>query len=121
MTGWVDVMQPVEFEKWLSDNPTVVPMEVAGEALFQKLGCSACHTGAGSPLGPPLAGIYGSQVRLADGHVVVADESYIRESIVNPNAQIVAGYPSIMPTFKGQLSDQEMTQLIAYLRSLKKD
>jgi cytochrome c oxidase subunit 2 len=118
MVGWVDAMKPADFQKWISGSPAAASLEEAGAGLFLKLGCSSCHGSTGSNLGPALAGIYGSQVVLTNGHIVVADDSYIRESIINPEAQVVAGYQPVMPTFKGQVSDQQMMQLIAYLKSM---
>jgi len=118
MTGWVDVMKPADFQNWLSANTTVATLEEAGASRFQQLGCLTCHGDTSTGRGPSLVGLYGSRVRLTDGRVVAADDSYIRESILDPEAKIVAGYPPIMPTFKGQVNNQQMLQLIAYIKSL---
>jgi cytochrome c oxidase subunit 2 len=126
MIGSVIVMEPAEFQAWLQTGesgaaaPEVSPA-VAGKALFQEKGCPSCHAGGPSPLGPSLAGLLGSTVLLADGESVVADENYVRESILNPHAQLVKGYPPIMPVFKGLLTEENVMQLIAYLKTLKAD
>jgi len=95
-------------------------MSEAGQALFERLGCSSCHTAAGGGRGTSLVGAFGKQVQLAGGQVVTADESYMRESILNPRAKIVAGYQPLMPTFQGQVSEEQVLQLLAYIKSLGK-
>jgi len=90
----------------------------AGQALFASLGCAACHTGVEGAIGPPLEGLSGSQVPLEDGTEVTADEAYLRESILNPQAHIVAGYQPIMPSFAGRVSEEELAALVAYIQSL---
>jgi len=102
--------------------PTPAPgSDLQGVGLFTQLGCNACHGEADSPLAPTLRGILGGQVRLADGQTVTADEAYIRESILNPQAKLVAGYPPIMPTLAGQLGEEQVAQLLAYIKSLAPD
>ncbi len=94
-------------------------MAQQGEQLFQQLGCSTCHLLDQQGRCPILRGVYGSRVQLQDGRTVTADDAYIRESILNPNAKIVAGFrPDIMPTFQGQISEEGMLQLIVYIKSL---
>jgi cytochrome c oxidase subunit 2 len=125
MIGRVVVMEPVEYEQWLSGGngaaraPGEAP-EVAGARLFQEQRCMTCHGGpiGGMVLGPPLAGLFGTPVKLRNGETVIADESYIRESILNPTAKLVAGYQPLMPTYQGQISEEGVLQLIAYIRSL---
>jgi len=117
MAGYVTVMEPAEYERWLGAR-TAETLPTAGEALFSRLGCTACHLADSSGRGPSLAGLYGRRVTLADGKIVAADETYLRESITNPAAQIVAGYPPIMPTYQGRVSEEEMLQLLAYIKSL---
>jgi cytochrome c oxidase subunit II len=90
----------------------------AGEALFNSQGCSGCHLANGSGPAPALTGVYGQSVQLDNGQTVTADEAYIHESIVNPTAKIVKGYQPIMPSFQGKLSDTQINQLIAYIKSL---
>jgi cytochrome c oxidase subunit 2 len=80
-----------------------------------------CHRADGSGTAPSLAGIFGKAVQLASGDTVTADESYLRESILNPRAQVVAGYPPIMPTFQGQIDAEDLTQLISYLKTLRQE
>jgi len=96
-------------------------MATAGENLFQKLGCVSCHAQNDTGRGPSLVGLLGKTVRLQSGASVTADEDYVRESILNPQAKIVAGYQPIMPTFKGLISEDGIMQIIAYLKSLKRE
>ena len=84
------------------------------------MGCSTCHRSDTQGRGPNLAGVFGTPVALEDGRTLTADENYIRESIYDPGAKIVAGWQNIMPTFKGQVSEEEIVALIAFIRSLKK-
>ena len=110
MGGTVYVMEQIDYQRWLSNDAGNVPLEVAGQRLFEEQGCASC--------GPSLAGIFGQQVKLQDGRTVVVDEAYVRESIVNPQAKIVAGYTPVMPTFDGLISEEGLLQLIAYIKSL---
>lgn len=123
MKGWVTVMEPAEYQAWLSGGVVGESMEAAGERLFNQLGCNTCHRADGTGRGPSLVGVFGKPVRLLSGETVIADEAYIRESILNPNAKIVAGYPSptIMSTYQGQISERGILQIIAYLKSLSKE
>jgi cytochrome c oxidase subunit II len=89
-----------------------------GAALFQELGCSGCHMGPSELRGPHLDGLYGTTVPLRDGSTVIADERYIRESILLPNARIVAGYEPEMPSFAGEVTEDDLIRLIAYIKSL---
>lgn len=90
----------------------------AGQQLFVHKGCIGCHRMEGGGTGPPLQRVYGSQVRLQSGQVVTADEAYIRNSILNPESQVVANYPPVMPSFQGHVTDEELSQLVAYIKSL---
>jgi cytochrome c oxidase subunit 2 len=120
MIGSVIVMEPREFDNWLSGNTSQQPPAVAGQQLFQTLGCVSCHGAAGEGVrGPTLAGLFGSQVSLASGQTVRADEAYIRESIVNPQAKLVSGFGPIMPTFQGQVTEDQLVQIIAFIKSLQ--
>ncbi len=121
MIGKVVVLEPADYEKWLSGGVTAVSMATAGEMLFQKLGCGTCHRPDGTGQGPSLVGLFGKPVQLQRGRTVTADEAYIRESILDPQAKIVAGYPPIMPTFKGLISEDGILQIIAYIKSLKRE
>lgn len=89
-----------------------------GQRLFQELGCDGCHTGAPDAAAPPLEGLFGEEVTLQSGESVIADEAYLRESILTPDAKIVEGYQAIMPSFQGQVSEEQLTALIAYIKSL---
>jgi cytochrome c oxidase subunit 2 len=118
MVGWVTVMDPKEYENWLATGGTG-SMAAQGEQLFQQLGCSTCHLLDEQGRCPVLRNVYGSPVKLDDGRTVIADDAYIRESVLDPNAKIVAGFKQdIMPTFKGQISEEGLMQLIAFIKSL---
>jgi cytochrome c oxidase subunit 2 len=133
MIGSVVVLEEAGYQEWLTQNPTGGvalttgaaagaeaggSMASTGENLFNQLGCATCHQAEGTGLGPSLVGTFGEQVELTSGETVTADEEYIRESIVNPQAKIVAGYNPIMPTFEGQLNDEQLQQLVEYIKSL---
>ena len=127
MKGRVVVMEPSEYQAWLSGGkPGESPVE-AGRRLFEEMRCSTCHRG-GSPTSrcPPLEGVYGNPVKLWNPETgeavqsVTADEDYLRESILQPAAKVVAGFRPIMPTFKGQLGEEGLMHVIAYIKSLAK-
>ena len=119
MTGSVIVMEPREFDDWLSGNTGNTTPAVAGQQLYQTLGCASCHGADGEGgRGPTLIGIFGKDAQLQSGQSVRVDEGYIRESIVNPQAKLVVGFGPIMPTFQGQVSEDQMVQLMAYIKSL---
>ena len=115
MRGWVYVMAPEDYEKWLNSGVTGETMAEQGEKLYHQYGCITCH---GTGKGPAFVGLYGKPVKLEDGQTVIANDAYIRESILFPSAQIVNGYPAIMPTFKGQVTEEQVLQLTAYIKSL---
>ncbi len=117
MIGRVVVLQPEDFQKWLG-GVTQEPPEQTGAKLFSDFNCVNCHATGARQRCPQLGGLYGSDVLLEDGNKVKFDETYIRESILDPNAKIVKGYPAVMPTFRGQLSEEQILDLIAYIRSL---
>src|SRR5258705_1082589 len=120
MIGSVIVMEPREFDNWLSGNTGNTTPAVAGQQLYQTLGCVSCHGASGEGgRGPTLAGLFGRQVRLVGGQTVRADEAYIRESIINPQAKLVEGFGPIMPTFQGQISEDQLVQLLAFIKSLQ--
>jgi cytochrome c oxidase subunit 2 len=118
MVGSVIAMEPEDFQSWLSGGGASESPAAAGQKLFSDLACITCHTGDATARGPQLAGLYNSTVKLQDGSSVTADDSYIRESIVNPQAKVVAGFQPIMPTFQGLVTEEQLLQLIAYVRSL---
>ena len=119
MIGTVYVMDPKDYEAWLRSGNVSESMVQVGERLFRDKGCSGCHAGGSSVRAPLLNGVYGGPVPLDDGSVVTADDMYIRDSILLPKKQVVGGYKPIMPTYQGQLSEEEVFQLIAYIKSLK--
>jgi cytochrome c oxidase subunit 2 len=123
MIGRIVAMEPAAFEAWLAGETTGgnVPVAVAGENVFRAQGCGTCHRADGSGQGPTLAGLFGRTVTLESGATVTADDGYLRESIVNPQAKIVAGYKPVMPTFQGLLSEEDVMRLLAYVKSLKAD
>src|SRR2546421_5874542 len=119
MRGYVVVMEPTEYENWLSGNTGQTSPAAAGRNLFESLGCVSCHgANAEGGRGPALIGVFGSKVVLNSGQTVTADEGYIRESILNPQAKIVTGFGPIMPSFQGQGSEERLLQVVAYLKSL---
>src|SRR5581483_10999850 len=119
MIGWVDVLEPREYANWASGGASQGSLAEQGEKLFQQNGCSTCHLLDQQGRCPILRGLYNKPVQLADGRTVMADDAYIRESILDPNAKIVAGFqPNVMPNFKGQISESDVIQLIAYIKSL---
>jgi cytochrome c oxidase subunit 2 len=117
MIGWIYVMEPQEYQKWLSGGTFTGTLAENGEKLFTDLACSNCHKADGSGRCPSLAGLYGKDVHLADGRTVRADEAYIRESILQPNAKVVAGYQPVMPTFQGLVTEEGVLSLIEYIKS----
>jgi cytochrome c oxidase subunit 2 len=119
MIGQVVVMDREEYQAWLAGGATGVSMAAAGEQLFTQLACSTCHKADATGRGPVLVGVFGSQVRLANGSTLIADENYLRESILNPMAKVVYGYQPVMPTYQGQLSEEGLLQLISYLKTQK--
>ena len=120
MIGWLEVMDPVDFQSWLAGGSGSESLASAGSKLFAQHACNTCHRLDSLARGPNLEGLFGKTVQLQDGRTVVADESYIRESIVMPNAKLVAGFQPIMPTFQGLISEEGLLQLVAYVKSLSK-
>ena len=118
MTGKIIVLEERDYERWLSSVTSPGGLAAAGLQLFQGLGCSGCHTGGPDARAPRLEGLFGTQVSLEGGGTVLADESYLRESILDPRAKIVSGFQPIMPVFRGRVSEEEVLRLITYLKSL---
>jgi cytochrome c oxidase subunit 2 len=119
MVGRVIVMKQTDYQNWITGVRNQVSPVEAGRERFAQLGCASCHGASGEGVRcPPLVNVYGQPQRLSDGTTVVADESYLRESILNPGAKIVAGYNNIMPTFQGQLDEEQLSQLLTYIKSL---
>ena len=118
MIGRVVVMTEQDYQAWLSGGVSTETPAQAGERIFTQNGCATCHAGGAGARGPALAGVPGSMVELTDGRRVAADDNYLRESIMIPAAKVVRGYQPIMPTFQGALSEEQVMQVIAYLKSL---
>jgi cytochrome c oxidase subunit 2 len=118
MIGWVYVMEPQDYQNWLSGSSPTGTLAQSGEKLFTELACSNCHKADGTGRCPSLEGLFGKTVQLANGSKVLADEAYIRESILHPDAKIVAGYQPVMPTFQGLVTEDGVLQMIEYIKSL---
>jgi len=117
MGGDIVVMEPQEYAQWMAGGASA-PLQETGKELFASLGCATCHRSDVQGRGPNLAGIYNKPVQLEDGRTVVADENYVRESILDPTAKIVDGFKPVMPTFQGIVSEEELNALVAYVKSL---
>ena len=118
MRGRITIMRPEDYAAWTVAQPQGDDLATRGARLFTAVGCSGCHAASSKVHAPSLTGIYGRMVHLADGGDVRVDDAYIRDSIVQPRRQIVAGYEPIMPSFAGQLDDGQIQSLTAYIRSL---
>lgn len=118
MIGEIVAMEQTDYAAWLTQQGPSSPLAQEGGALFRELGCSGCH-GIGSAVrAPPLEGLYGKPVPLADGTTVTADDKYIRDSILLPRSQIAAGYQPLMPSFEGKISEDQLLRLVIYIKSL---
>jgi cytochrome c oxidase subunit 2 len=118
MIGEVVVMEPAEYQTWLAGGVPTGTLAQNGQALFTQLGCSTCHRFDVQGRGPNLTGVFGKPVLLEDGRTVTADENYVRESILIPTAKVVSGFKPVMPSFQGQVSEEQLTSLVAYVKSL---
>jgi cytochrome c oxidase subunit 2 len=119
MIGEVVVMKPEDYAAWLESGKAEGSLASMGEKMFQQYGCTTCHRPDSGARGPNLEGIYGRPVRLADNRVVIADDNYIRNHILNPGTtEMVNGFQPIMPTFRGIINEEEMVQIIAYIKSM---
>ncbi|HYH46548.1 MAG TPA: cytochrome c oxidase subunit II [Thermoanaerobaculia bacterium] len=121
MIGSVIALEPEQYEVWLAGGPAGRSMAESGAELFQTLACDTCHresSGGVVARAPELEGLYGNQVRLMDGRTLLADDEYIRESILDPAKKIVAGWQPVMPTYQGQVTEEQLAQLLTYVRSL---
>ena len=121
MRGQIVVMQGPEYQQWLQRNGASDTLVASGQALFIRYGCDGCHGGRGTVRAPSLNGLYGSPVPLSDGTTVIADDRYIRDSILMPSSQVVASYAPVMPSFSGVVSEEDLIKLIAYIKSLSPD
>ncbi|MDQ6677032.1 MAG: cytochrome c oxidase subunit II [Acidobacteriota bacterium] len=118
MIGYIYAMPRREYEAWLTSGASEGSLASYGEKLFHQYGCANCHHFNGHGRGPNLQGVYGSAVEIQGGGVVRADDAYIRESIVQPAAKIVYGHADIMPSFAGLLNEEQLIQLIEYIKSI---
>lgn len=118
MAGFVEVVSPADYQRWLAGDLSAEPPATAGKKLFTLYGCNTCH----GQYAPTLAGLYGRPVQVIDEHgyqrTVIADEAYIRQAILYPNAQLVLGYPNRMPSFKSTLSEEQILDLVQFIKSL---
>ena len=118
MRGTVHVLEPSQYQAWLSGGPAAASPVEAGRQLFEQLRCDTCHKEPGVVArGPSLDDLVGRKVTLTGGESVTADAAYLRESILRPAAKLVAGYQPIMPSFEGQVGEEGLLHLIAYLNS----
>jgi cytochrome c oxidase subunit 2 len=120
MVGWVTVMEQADYEAWLAGEHADQSLALEGQKLFRKLQCITCHSATADARAPVLEELFGKTVHLDDGRTVRADESYLRESILRPEAKIVAGWKPIMPSFQGQVSEYDLIALVAYIKSLRR-
>jgi cytochrome c oxidase subunit 2 len=121
MGGRVVVMPPAQFAEWLRAGPNQPGLAARGFELFRRYGCSGCHAAGSSVHAPDLNGLLGRRVHLQDGRELTADEGYIRDSILVPRKDVVAGYEPIMPSFAGQVSEEEVLAIIEYIRETTHD
>lgn len=118
MSGRLVVLDPQDYARWTGAQPQGDDLAHQGEALFHSFGCSGCHAPGSSVHAPDLHDVYGRPVHLSDGRTVTADEAYLRDSILLPNKDIVAGFEPLMPSFQGVASEGQIVELVAYLKSL---
>jgi cytochrome c oxidase subunit 2 len=118
MVGTIVVMEPDEYQAWLSGGGGEGSLASQGQKAFQDLACITCHRTDGQGRGPVLEGLFGRTVSLNGGQTAVADEAYLRESVLSPSAKVVAGFQPIMPTFQGLVSEEQLLALIEYIKSL---
>ncbi len=114
-------MEPVDFQRWLSQGGVGPSMAEEGERLFVQHHCAGCHRGSQTVKAPKLEGVFGRPVPIQEGNevrFVTADTAYIRDSILMPKAQVVAGYEPVMPSFKDQISEPDLLKIIAYIKSI---
>jgi cytochrome c oxidase subunit 2 len=117
MIGEVDVLTQPDYQRWLDAEAPGGTLAAAGAELFRRYGCSGCHAGSGTVKAPALDGLYGSPVPLEDGRLVTADDRYLHDAIIQPDGERVAGFPPVMPSYAGQIGEEDLFDLIAYLKS----
>jgi cytochrome c oxidase subunit 2 len=118
MGGWVYVMTPADYESWLMRGKPAEPAAESGARLFREFGCSGCHMGSGVVRAPPLEGLFGRPTALMSREVVIADDKYIHDSILYPTRDITAGYEPLMPSYEGRITEEQIFELVAYIKSL---
>jgi cytochrome c oxidase subunit II len=116
MGGHLIVLSQADYAAWLKQAGTDMTLVAEGEALFRKYGCSGCHDATASIHAPSLEDLYGSPVPLSDGRVVIADDTYIRDSILFPERDVAAGYQPLMPSFRNVLGEDDLLRLIEYIK-----
>jgi cytochrome c oxidase subunit 2 len=121
MRGQVIVLPEEQFAAWLVRGPTEQSLVEQGATLFRALGCSGCHGPGGTVRAPPLEGVYGHPVALDGRRTVLADEAYLRDSILQPQKDVAAGYEPVMPSFDGLIEEDDLMKVIAYLKSLAQE
>jgi len=119
MIGEVIAMEPSEYQAWLGGGAAEGSLASAGAKLFQDLACNTCHRPDAQGRGPVLEGLFGKTVTLQGGATVTADEAYIRESILQPAARVTSGFQPIMPTFQGLVTEEQLLELVEYIKSLQ--
>jgi cytochrome c oxidase subunit 2 len=118
MHGGIVVMERQDYARWLASGTPQRTLANRGAEKFRALGCSGCHEPGASVHAPNLAGLYGRTVPLTDGRFVTVDERYVRDSILLPTQDIAAGYPAVMPSFATTVSEEDLVELVAYIKSL---
>ena len=121
MIGSVTALEPAAYEEWLAGGQPPLTLAQTGERLFSEKTCDTCHRSESGALGPALNGVYGREITFDDGTTITADENYLRESILEPRARLVQGYQALMPTFQGQVDEEELLLLIDYVKSLSEE
>jgi cytochrome c oxidase subunit 2 len=121
MVGDIVVLTPEDYRKWLADSTSGASLAQNGERLFASLSCAACHNTRPDARGPSLANVYGSKLPLSTGGTILADDAYLRESILNPSQHLTQGYAPIMPTYQGQVSEEGIISLVEYIKNLNSD
>jgi cytochrome c oxidase subunit 2 len=122
MRATMIVMAPADYAKWLveGEKSAEAPPWRKGKALVERFGCLGCHSLDGvDRIAPTFKGLFGRKVEMSDGKAYVADESYLRESIVDPLAKVVKGFDPVMPTYRGTLKDEDIDEIVAYLKTVR--
>jgi cytochrome c oxidase subunit II len=119
MIGQIVVMEPSEYQTWLSGGSPEGSLASTGAKLFADLACNTCHRSDAQGRGPVLEGLFGKTVTLQSGETATFDEAYVRESILMPSAKVAAGFQPIMPTFQGLVTEEQLLALVEYVKSLR--